>query len=135
MHRVNAVGNTLGVRRELTEGIGSLPEWRKGVRQKKTETHRKIIGGSRKACRERFAEGIEKLSGNTLGDRRKKIERIIARILKAARLAGAAKSPWLVGKLPVPGFIRVWSSPKEDRSWMPGCLKKEDSEVDVGRWR
>ncbi|RWV83112.1 hypothetical protein GW17_00055325 [Ensete ventricosum] len=33
--------------RKLAEGIGSLPGWRKGVRQKKTETHRKIIGGSR----------------------------------------------------------------------------------------
>ncbi|RRT48768.1 hypothetical protein B296_00029053 [Ensete ventricosum] len=26
----------------------------------------------------------------------------------------------------------VWSSPKEDRQWMPVCLKKEDSRVDVG---
>ncbi|RRT53903.1 hypothetical protein B296_00049523 [Ensete ventricosum] len=44
MHRVDAVGNLLGVRRELTEGIESLLGWHKGVRQKKTETHRKIIG-------------------------------------------------------------------------------------------
>ncbi|RWW43150.1 hypothetical protein BHE74_00051216 [Ensete ventricosum] len=49
MHRVDAVRNSPGVRRELTEGIESLLEWCKGVRQKKTETHRKIIGGSRKA--------------------------------------------------------------------------------------
>ncbi|RWW00169.1 hypothetical protein GW17_00036880 [Ensete ventricosum] len=83
MHQVDAVGNSPGVRQELTEGIGSLPGWHKGVRQKKTETRRKIIGGSRKACRElcsgitsefskRFAEGIGKLAGSTLGDHRKK---------------------------------------------------------------
>ncbi|RWW41350.1 hypothetical protein BHE74_00053169, partial [Ensete ventricosum] len=51
MHRVDAVGNSPGVCRKLTEGIGSLLGWRKGVRQKKTETRRKIIGGSRKAYR------------------------------------------------------------------------------------
>ncbi|RWW67391.1 hypothetical protein BHE74_00025169 [Ensete ventricosum] len=83
MHRVDAVGNSLGVHRELAEDIESLPGWRKGVRQKKTETHRKIIEGSRKACWERcsgisskftrrFVEGTGKLAGNTLGDRRKK---------------------------------------------------------------
>ncbi|RZS29332.1 hypothetical protein BHM03_00063076 [Ensete ventricosum] len=54
MHWVDTVGNSPGVRRELTEGIGSLLGWRKGVRQKKTETRRKIIGGSRKACQERL---------------------------------------------------------------------------------
>ncbi|RRT31693.1 hypothetical protein B296_00056710 [Ensete ventricosum] len=88
MHQVNAVGNSPEVRRELAEGIGSLPGWRKGVRQKKIETRRKIIGGSRKACRDlsigpgfswislefarRFTEGIGKLAGSTSGDRRKK---------------------------------------------------------------
>ncbi|RZS23895.1 hypothetical protein BHM03_00056905, partial [Ensete ventricosum] len=57
---------------------------RKGVRKKKTETHRKIVRGSRKACRERcseislefawrFTEGIGKLAGSTPGDHRKKI--------------------------------------------------------------
>ncbi|RRT42252.1 hypothetical protein B296_00009511 [Ensete ventricosum] len=45
-----AVGNSLGVHRELTEGIGSLLGWHKGVRQKKTETRWKIVGGSRNAC-------------------------------------------------------------------------------------
>ncbi|RWW57540.1 hypothetical protein BHE74_00035662 [Ensete ventricosum] len=97
MHRVDAVGNSPGVRRELVEGIESLPGWRKGVCQKQTETRLKIIGGSRKACRDynqmmgqdqawasgrfgrcngispkfakRFIEGIEKLVGNTLRDR------------------------------------------------------------------
>ncbi|RZS12325.1 hypothetical protein BHM03_00043748 [Ensete ventricosum] len=49
MHRVDAVGNSPGIRRELAEGIGSLPGWHKGVRQKKTETCRKIIRGCRKA--------------------------------------------------------------------------------------
>ncbi|RRT35191.1 hypothetical protein B296_00037850 [Ensete ventricosum] len=48
----DVVGNLPGVRRELVEGIGSLSGWRKGVRRKKTKTHRKIVGGSRKACRE-----------------------------------------------------------------------------------
>ncbi|RWW57973.1 hypothetical protein BHE74_00035197 [Ensete ventricosum] len=52
MHRVDTVGDLLGVRWELVEGIGSLPGWHKGVRQKKIETHRKIVGGSRKACQE-----------------------------------------------------------------------------------
>ncbi|RRT51395.1 hypothetical protein B296_00022480 [Ensete ventricosum] len=48
----DAVGNSPGVRRELAEGIRNLLGWCKGVRWKKTETHRKIIGGYRKACRE-----------------------------------------------------------------------------------
>ncbi|RWW58255.1 hypothetical protein BHE74_00034911 [Ensete ventricosum] len=95
MHRVDAVGNLPGVGRKLAEGIGSLLGWRKGVRQKKTETCGKIIKGSRKAYRElgwsynrprsslsigpgfgqcggfrreftrRFFEGIGKLAGNT----------------------------------------------------------------------
>ncbi|RRT47182.1 hypothetical protein B296_00016995 [Ensete ventricosum] len=75
---------------KLAEGIGSLLGWCKGVHQKKTETRRKIIEGSRKACREsgylddvvgshwkfarRFAgkfEGIRKLVGNAKGDYRK----------------------------------------------------------------
>ncbi|RRT31350.1 hypothetical protein B296_00052008 [Ensete ventricosum] len=46
MHRVDAFGNSSGVCRKLAEGIGSLLGWHKGVRQKKTETRRKIIGGS-----------------------------------------------------------------------------------------
>ncbi|RZS24469.1 hypothetical protein BHM03_00057545 [Ensete ventricosum] len=46
----------LGTRQEY---VGSSPRvsrvflgWRKGVRQKKTKTRQKIIGGSRKACQE-----------------------------------------------------------------------------------
>ncbi|RWW41798.1 hypothetical protein BHE74_00052693, partial [Ensete ventricosum] len=41
---IDVVGNSLGVYRELAEDIGSLLGWRKGVHQKKTETHRKIVG-------------------------------------------------------------------------------------------
>ncbi|RWV76881.1 hypothetical protein GW17_00062380 [Ensete ventricosum] len=52
MHRVDAVGNSLEVHRELAEGIGSSPGWRKKVRQKKIETRRKIVEGRRKACRD-----------------------------------------------------------------------------------
>ncbi|RZS00933.1 hypothetical protein BHM03_00030715, partial [Ensete ventricosum] len=51
MHWVDTVGNSPGVRRELVEGFGSLPGWRKGVRQKKTVTRQKIVKGRRKACR------------------------------------------------------------------------------------
>ncbi|RWV77850.1 hypothetical protein GW17_00061270 [Ensete ventricosum] len=99
MHRVDAFGNSPGVCRKLTKGIGCLLGWRMGIRQKKTETRRKIIKGSRKACREsrwsydgprynlgigpssddavgsrrkftrRFAEGMGKLAGNAKGDR------------------------------------------------------------------
>ncbi|RRT47849.1 hypothetical protein B296_00028540 [Ensete ventricosum] len=102
MHWVDAVGNSPGVRLELIDGIGSLPGWHKGVRQKKTETRRKIVGCSRKACREltmigamklqpddgpRLSlsigpglgqcsgispNGIRKFAENTSGDRRKK---------------------------------------------------------------
>ncbi|RWW15930.1 hypothetical protein GW17_00020210 [Ensete ventricosum] len=35
----DAVGNLPRVRRELTEGIGSLLGWRKGVHRKKAETY------------------------------------------------------------------------------------------------
>ncbi|RZS25282.1 hypothetical protein BHM03_00058464 [Ensete ventricosum] len=58
----DAVENSPGVRRELAMGIGSFPGWHKGVHQKKTETHRKIIRGSRKAYREleRFNHNGEK---------------------------------------------------------------------------
>ncbi|RRT31656.1 hypothetical protein B296_00054734 [Ensete ventricosum] len=120
MHRVNAVGNTLGVRRELAEGIGSLPEWRKGVHQKKTETHRKIIGGSRKACRDSLGDS-PKGSRSSLGTRWEIVQKRSKESSQEYRR--------------LPDWREVWSSPKEDRSWMPGCLKKEDSEVDIGRWR
>ncbi|RRT40324.1 hypothetical protein B296_00039864, partial [Ensete ventricosum] len=101
MHQVDAFGNSTGVCRKLVEGIGSLPRWHKGVRQKKTETHRKIIGDSRKACREsgcsddavgscqkfarRFAEEIRKLAGNTKGDHWKEDRRICRKIAGGCR--------------------------------------------------
>ncbi|RZS19171.1 hypothetical protein BHM03_00051532 [Ensete ventricosum] len=107
MHRADVVGNSPRVRRELTKGIGSLPGWRKGVRQKKIETHRKIIGGSRKACWDlsigpgfkqysgispkfarRFVEGIGKLAWYMPGDCRKKTGRLTVRMSEAVGLAG-----------------------------------------------
>ncbi|RWV91379.1 hypothetical protein GW17_00046334 [Ensete ventricosum] len=48
MHRVDAVGNSSRVCRELTEGIGSLPGWCKGVHQKKTETDGRLSGVAEK---------------------------------------------------------------------------------------
>ncbi|RRT31575.1 hypothetical protein B296_00044201 [Ensete ventricosum] len=116
MHQVDAVGNSPGVGRKLAEGIGSSPGWRKRVRQKKIETHRKIVGGSRKACRKlgwsynelrsslgigpssddemvshwefakRFAEGIGKLTGNTKGDRREEDRRIGRKNVRGYRI-------------------------------------------------
>ncbi|RRT63259.1 hypothetical protein B296_00014877 [Ensete ventricosum] len=103
----DAVGNSSGVRRELTEGIESFPGWRKGVPWKKTKTRWKIVGGSRKACRESyrsnmdprsslgigprigrcdesssgvrqdFVEGIEKITRNTSRDRQRKTMRLV----------------------------------------------------------
>ncbi|RZS07094.1 hypothetical protein BHM03_00037874, partial [Ensete ventricosum] len=91
MHRIDAVGNSLGVRRELTEGIRSLPRRCKEVRQKKTETSEdcrgRCSGISLKFAR-RFAERIEKLVGNTPGDPHKKTGRLVARMLEATRLKG-----------------------------------------------
>ncbi|RRT37161.1 hypothetical protein B296_00043426 [Ensete ventricosum] len=116
MHRVDAFGNSPEVCRKLAEGIGSLPGWHKGVRQKKTETHWKIIGGSRKACREsgcsddavgsrrkfarRFAEGIGKLAGNTKGDHRKEDRRTCRKIAGGCRSIRES-----TGKLPIPEFF------------------------------
>ncbi|RWW75587.1 hypothetical protein BHE74_00016382 [Ensete ventricosum] len=79
-------GNSPGVRQELAEGIGSLPGWRKGVRRKKTETRRKIIWGSRKACRE--FEGIGKLARNMLRNHRRKIMRLVVGDFGGCRNAG-----------------------------------------------
>ncbi|RWV79838.1 hypothetical protein GW17_00058971 [Ensete ventricosum] len=58
----DAVENSLGVHRELAEGIRSLLGWCMGVYRKKTETHQKIIGGSRKTYQElgRFNHDSEK---------------------------------------------------------------------------
>ncbi|RWW69500.1 hypothetical protein BHE74_00022896 [Ensete ventricosum] len=86
MHRVDAVGNSLGVRRKLVEGIGSLPRWHKGVCQKKTETRWKIVGGSRKAYRERFTEGIGKLAGNAKSNYREEDQRTCRKIVGGYRI-------------------------------------------------
>ncbi|RWV86990.1 hypothetical protein GW17_00051062 [Ensete ventricosum] len=67
MHRVDVIGNSPGVHRELTEGIGSLLGWRKGVRRRPRLTGR-LLGV------------IEKLVGKT--------GRLTARKSKAAGLAG-----------------------------------------------
>ncbi|RZR78764.1 hypothetical protein BHM03_00004289, partial [Ensete ventricosum] len=93
MHRVYAFENLPGVCRKLVEGIRSLPGWRKGVHQKKTNTRLKIIGGSRKACRDlddvlgsrrkfarRFTKGIGKLARNAKGDRWKEDRRTCRKI-------------------------------------------------------
>ncbi|RWV94939.1 hypothetical protein GW17_00042478 [Ensete ventricosum] len=103
MQRVDAFGNSLGVCRKLTEGIGSLPGWHKGVRQKKTKTHRKIVGGSRKAYREsnygrinevttRWWADSPKESGSSLRMRseiaEKKTGGLAARLPEVAEYAG-----------------------------------------------
>ncbi|RWW53212.1 hypothetical protein BHE74_00040317 [Ensete ventricosum] len=69
MHWADVVGNSLGVRQELAEGIGNLLGWRKGIRQEKIETHRKIVGGSRKAGRDSLGDS-PKGSGTSLGAHR-----------------------------------------------------------------
>ncbi|RWW55439.1 hypothetical protein BHE74_00037918 [Ensete ventricosum] len=46
-----------------------------------------MVGPHREFAR-RFTEWIEKLTGNTLGDRQKKIKRLITRMSEAAGLAG-----------------------------------------------
>ncbi|RRT40094.1 hypothetical protein B296_00022119 [Ensete ventricosum] len=86
MHRVDAFRNSPGVCRKLAEGIGSLPEWRKGVCQKKIKTRRKIVGvGSRRKFTRRFAEGIGKLTGNANGDREKEDRRTCRKIARGCR--------------------------------------------------
>ncbi|RRT61211.1 hypothetical protein B296_00040965, partial [Ensete ventricosum] len=91
MHRVDAVGNSPGVRRELAEGIGSSLGWHKGVHQKKIETHRKIVGGSRKACRDSLGDS-SKGSGSSLGTRReitrKKTRGLTVRMPETTGLCG-----------------------------------------------
>ncbi|RRT71330.1 hypothetical protein B296_00001666 [Ensete ventricosum] len=101
------------MRQELTEGIGSLLGWRKGVRRKKIETRRKIDGANRKVCRElgsslgvrkEFVEGIRKLTGNMPRDRRRKIVRLTTRMPEAARLAGEV---FEIGKVKGITFLKI----------------------------
>ncbi|RZS25208.1 hypothetical protein BHM03_00058373, partial [Ensete ventricosum] len=63
----DAVGNSPGVRRELAEGIGSLPAWRNGVYRKKTETRWKISGIAKRLV----GVGKWELVGRSLGLRRR----------------------------------------------------------------
>ncbi|RWV80644.1 hypothetical protein GW17_00058046 [Ensete ventricosum] len=74
--------------------------------------------GSRRKFARRFVEGIGKLTENTKGDRRKEDRMTCLKIAEGCR-----------------SMREVSSSPKEDWKWMPVCLKKEDSKVDVGHWR
>ncbi|RRT48185.1 hypothetical protein B296_00031749 [Ensete ventricosum] len=119
MHRVDTFENLSGVCWKLVEGIGSLLGWRKGVRQKKTETRRKIIGDSQKACRDldnvmgscrkfarRFAKGIGKLVGNAKGDCWEEDWRTCRKIIGGYRNIRELTSKPLrsVGKWPVPWF-------------------------------
>ncbi|RWW72005.1 hypothetical protein BHE74_00020207 [Ensete ventricosum] len=76
MYRVDAFGNSLGVCRKLVEDIRSLPGWRKGVRQKKTETRQKIV------------EGIGKLARNAKGDHRKEDRRTCRKIQRLLEYMG-----------------------------------------------
>ncbi|RRT36190.1 hypothetical protein B296_00049228 [Ensete ventricosum] len=87
MHWVDAVGNLLEVRWELRGYQEFARMRRKGVCQKKTETRRKIVRGSRKTYQE-FVERIDKLAGNIPRDRQKKTGRLTATMLEAAGLAG-----------------------------------------------
>ncbi|RZS07216.1 hypothetical protein BHM03_00038008 [Ensete ventricosum] len=73
----DAVGNSPEVRRELTESIGSLPGWYKGVCRKKTQTRQKIVRVAAKLAEsweglENFAEGIGKIARNMPGDHRRR---------------------------------------------------------------
>ncbi|RZS23291.1 hypothetical protein BHM03_00056196 [Ensete ventricosum] len=91
------IGNSLGVRQKLAEGIEGLPGWCKGVCQKKIETHQKIVGGSRKACRDgfrlefarRFTEGIGKLAGNTPGDHPGEDQKTYCKYARDYRIGGS----------------------------------------------
>ncbi|RRT31465.1 hypothetical protein B296_00059133, partial [Ensete ventricosum] len=105
MHRVDAFENSPRVCRKLTEGIESLPEWRKRVRQKKTETRQKIVKGSQKTCREsgcsddavgsrwkftrRFTKGIGKLAGTRREIAGKKTGGLTARLSEVAGVYGS----------------------------------------------
>ncbi|RWV90278.1 hypothetical protein GW17_00047536 [Ensete ventricosum] len=90
-----------------------------------TKGEKDDIVGPRWKLTRRFAKGIEKLAGNTLGDYRKKIERLAVRMLEAIGLAGRwldcmypeikatangcqqLNCPGLAGKPLVPGFRAI----------------------------
>ncbi|RRT32946.1 hypothetical protein B296_00050600 [Ensete ventricosum] len=134
MHRIDAIGNSPGVRRELAEVIGNLLGWRKGVRQKKTETHRKIIGSSQKAYRDSLGDlsnGIGKLARNMSGDHRKKTRRLTARMSEAAGLVGEDTSSWkgspIVAELLLPSrasYAHNLSHTDDKLRSFQSCLKR-----------
>ncbi|RRT64557.1 hypothetical protein B296_00001189 [Ensete ventricosum] len=141
MHSVDAVGNLLGVRKELVEGVESLSGWRNGVRQKKIRLTERLSGqpkslsglqpdnGPRSSLSirsgfgrcsgispkfvRRFTKEIGKLAGNTLGDRRKKTERLTARMPEVAGLAGIES---LVVRMPKAAGLAGAAEPP--RSWV-----------------
>ncbi|RWW74584.1 hypothetical protein BHE74_00017474 [Ensete ventricosum] len=112
----------LTVKKKLAKGIRSLAGWCKGVRQKKTETCRKIVGGSRKAYQElgRFAKGIGKFARNMLGDRRKKTRRLAVRMPEAAGLTGVHR--------PYPGIwvLSAVDTSMTDREIVYPCILDPD---------
>ncbi|RZR98462.1 hypothetical protein BHM03_00027823 [Ensete ventricosum] len=55
----------------------------------------------------RFAEGIGKLAGNTLGDRQKKTIGPVARMSEAARLGGTLDRPYPGNKAAASSYQRV----------------------------
>ncbi|RWV84182.1 hypothetical protein GW17_00054123 [Ensete ventricosum] len=97
MHRVDAVGNSPGVRRDLAKDIGSLLGWRKGLQPDDGPRSSLSIGPEIGRCSgispkfaRRFAEGIGKLAGNTPRDHRKKTKRLTTRMPEAAGLVGVS---------------------------------------------
>ncbi|RWW77923.1 hypothetical protein BHE74_00013876 [Ensete ventricosum] len=111
MHRVNAIGNLLGVRRELAKVSGVCQDGTREFARRRLRITERLSGVAEKLAgndgprsslsigpglgrcsgispefARRFAEGIEKLAGNMLGDCRKKTIGLIARMPKAAGL-------------------------------------------------
>ncbi|RWW75519.1 hypothetical protein BHE74_00016457 [Ensete ventricosum] len=70
-------------------GTANHMKKRKGVRHKKIETRRKIVGvpKSLSGFARRFTEGIEKLTGNTLGDHQGEDQKTYRKFLEVTGLA------------------------------------------------
>ncbi|RRT31845.1 hypothetical protein B296_00057446, partial [Ensete ventricosum] len=120
----DVITNSPEVHWKLTQGIGSLLGWHKGIRYKKIETRRKIIGVAKtlagsweghdvdvyrakdwtmqREFARRFAEGIEKLTRNMSGDRRRKTVRLAAIESGGCWIAGGR---WVTR--PYPGFWAI----------------------------
>ncbi|RWW41040.1 hypothetical protein BHE74_00053497 [Ensete ventricosum] len=63
----SVASGAIGDSREARRGYRDLARWRKGVRRKKTETHRKIIRGSRKAYRDGLSSSQAQLVDLRIG--------------------------------------------------------------------